>query len=298
MQHRNQSQGNQRGQGRNNQQGRRRTSQDQGRSYQGEQFSRGRDRNGRGSDEYFGGDYENPSNRNFEEQQENMGGFDRGRGMSSGRSPWMHNEGQSRDRSMYGRASQWNQSNDEDYGSRDGWQEESDSSFIGTPGYGRSQQGMQQRGFRGTSQGGQQGSYRGESAFSENGFETEGSLRSPQGWQRQSERGNQFAESQSSQHRGKGPKSFKRSDDRLMEEICQQLEDNDELDATNIDVRVTNGEVTLSGTVESRRDKRLADEIAEGVRGVKDIKNEITLESQSKNEQGEASTNKKHVKVA
>jgi len=81
--------------------------------------------------------------------------------------------------------------------------------------------------------------------------------------------------------RGKGPKSFKRSDERITEDVCRCLEDHDELDASNIDVTVMNGEVTLKGTIEGRRDKRLAEEIVENIWGVKDVKNEIRVQSGS-----------------
>ena len=61
-------------------------------------------------------------------------------------------------------------------------------------------------------------------------------------------------------NRGKGPKGFKRTDERLQEDISQRLSDDHELDASNIEVTVRNGEVTLQGTVTERRAKRLAEE--------------------------------------
>jgi osmotically-inducible protein OsmY len=79
--------------------------------------------------------------------------------------------------------------------------------------------------------------------------------------------------------RGKGPRNFKRSDDRILEDVCRQLEDHDSIDASNLDVTVNNCEVTLKGTAENRKDKRLAEEIAEGVWGVKDVRNEIRVQS-------------------
>lgn len=73
-------------------------------------------------------------------------------------------------------------------------------------------------------------------------------------------------------HRGKGPKSFTRTDARIHEDVCHQLEDAD-LDASDIEVRVAEGEVTLEGTVHDRRAKRAAEDIAWDCRGVKQCHN-------------------------
>lgn len=37
-------------------------------------------------------------------------------------------------------------------------------------------------------------------------------------------------------HRGKGPKSYRRSDDRIFEDICRRMSDNQYLDASDIEV--------------------------------------------------------------
>ncbi len=78
-------------------------------------------------------------------------------------------------------------------------------------------------------------------------------------------------------HRGRGPAGFKRSDERVQEEICHRLEDHSYLDASGIEVRVTEGEAQLSGEVESREAKRLAERIAEGAPGVADVHNHLTI---------------------
>jgi hypothetical protein len=51
----------------------------------------------------------------------------------------------------------------------------------------------------------------------------------------------------------------------------------DEVDATDITVRVANGEVTLEGSVETRHMKRLAEDIAEDVPGVLDVHNNVRV---------------------
>src|SRR5262245_53392382 len=58
---------------------------------------------------------------------------------------------------------------------------------------------------------------------------------------------------------GRGPKGYKRSDERIEEDVCDRLTENAELDATGITVQVQNGEVTLSGNVEHRYFKKLAE---------------------------------------
>jgi hypothetical protein len=86
------------------------------------------------------------------------------------------------------------------------------------------------------------------------------------------------------QHTGRGPRNYKRNDSRIEEDVCERLTENGSLDATDIEVTVQNGEVTLKGNVENRQAKRLAEEIAEAVSGVKDVTNQIKVQQQSKNE--------------
>jgi hypothetical protein len=75
--------------------------------------------------------------------------------------------------------------------------------------------------------------------------------------------------------RGRGPKNYTRSDERLREDVCDVLEDNAELDASEMEVIVEDGEVTLRGQVDGRWAKRLADDIVCSVRGVKECHNQL-----------------------
>jgi hypothetical protein len=59
--------------------------------------------------------------------------------------------------------------------------------------------------------------------------------------------------------------------------VCERLSWNDEVDATDITVRVEAGEVTLEGTVETRHMKRLSEDIAEEVGGVQDVHNRLRV---------------------
>lgn len=76
---------------------------------------------------------------------------------------------------------------------------------------------------------------------------------------------------------GKGPKNWARSDERIREDVCEGLTYHPNIDATEIDVTVKDGEVTLSGTVHDRGSKRLAEDIVEDVRGVKDVHNQLRV---------------------
>lgn len=74
-----------------------------------------------------------------------------------------------------------------------------------------------------------------------------------------------------------GPKGYQRSDERIWEEINDRLTENPDIDATHIDVTVKDGVVTLAGFVSSRGARRLAEEIADSVRGVRDVRNELQV---------------------
>lgn len=76
---------------------------------------------------------------------------------------------------------------------------------------------------------------------------------------------------------GMGPKGYKRSDARIHEDVCDLLMEDDEVDATNIEVRVQNAEVMLTGSVDDRAQKRRAEDLAERVRGVSDVRNELRV---------------------
>jgi hypothetical protein len=88
-------------------------------------------------------------------------------------------------------------------------------------------------------------------------------------------------------HRGKGPLSYQRADDRIRDAVCEVLTDDDRVDATNIEVTVKSGEVTLSGTVEDRYQKRCAEDVVESVSGVKDIQNQIRVAGDRRMEPGD-----------
>ncbi|KEF33885.1 hypothetical protein RDMS_10040 [Deinococcus sp. RL] len=81
----------------------------------------------------------------------------------------------------------------------------------------------------------------------------------------------------SESYRGKGPKGYQRSDDRIREMVNDALEDDDYVDASDIEVQVQGGEVTLTGTVRDRQQKRRAEEVIEHLRGVRDVHNHLRV---------------------
>ena len=52
------------------------------------------------------------------------------------------------------------------------------------------------------------------------------------------------------------------------------------ISSTNITVTVSNGEVTLDGTVSGRDDKRRAEDLADNVSGVRHVQNNLRIQQQ------------------
>ena len=72
-------------------------------------------------------------------------------------------------------------------------------------------------------------------------------------------------------HRGKGPKNFTRSDERVKEHVNELLMEHDEIDATHVQVDVKNGEVSVTGTVEDRQQRRAIEDLIEGMPGIQNV---------------------------
>lgn len=77
--------------------------------------------------------------------------------------------------------------------------------------------------------------------------------------------------------RGRSPKDYRRSDERIREEVCDRLTDDGSLDPSDISVKVEGGEVTLTGFVATRDDKRRAEEDVERVSGVREVINQLRV---------------------
>lgn len=76
---------------------------------------------------------------------------------------------------------------------------------------------------------------------------------------------------------GRGPRNYQRSDDRIEEDVNESLTRHPGFDAGDVEVKVQNGEVTLTGTVDSRYDKRMAEDAAESCSGVRDVHNQLRV---------------------
>jgi BON domain len=79
-------------------------------------------------------------------------------------------------------------------------------------------------------------------------------------------------------HRGRGPKGYARSDDRLREVICERLTDDPRIDASEIHVEVKEQTVKLTGSVRDRRTKYEVEDLVEHC-GAKDIDNQLRVQS-------------------
>lgn len=68
-----------------------------------------------------------------------------------------------------------------------------------------------------------------------------------------------------------------RPDEAIWEDIHEHLTTNPDLDATGIEIVVEEGDVTLTGRVDTRESKWLAEEIARSVAGVAELHNRLKV---------------------
>jgi len=220
---------------------------EQGRGSQGD-YGRARE---------FGGPSGNRSFRN-----EPFSGGSSNQGFSGGHYGGFANEGYSGQGGGYGGRAAWNQggfgnegfSGGGNYGGNRGF---SNAGYAG-PGYGQSS------GARG-------GESRNQSWGQGNREFQSGQRNAGQGLS-----GQNFGQG----YAGRGPKGYHRSDDRIKEQVSDRLMDDDDIDATEIIVEVKNGEVTLTGTVNSRQEKRAAEDAAEQTPGVREVQNHLRVQPQ------------------
>ena len=96
-------------------------------------------------------------------------------------------------------------------------------------------------------------------------------------WSRESGYGREGGDEFRGPHAGRGPRGYTRSDERIREDVCDRLCEHGFVDAGDIEVRVASGEVTLLGSVPSRQEKRMAEDAAEQVSGVRQLHNELRV---------------------
>lgn len=100
-------------------------------------------------------------------------------------------------------------------------------------------------------------------------------------------------------YRGLGPQNYKRSDDRIRDDVCERLTDSDRIDATRIIIDVNQGTVTLTGTVPQRYMRYAAEDIVDDSLGVVSINNQLKVEETAESPStaaslGRATEGKKH----
>ena len=85
---------------------------------------------------------------------------------------------------------------------------------------------------------------------------------------------------------GIAPKNYQRSDARIEEDICERLTAHSQIDPSGLEVKVVQGEVILTGEVPTRRMKRIAEDLADEIPGVRDVNNQLHVREQHSNETG------------
>ncbi len=78
-------------------------------------------------------------------------------------------------------------------------------------------------------------------------------------------------------HTGRGPKGYRRADERIYEDVCETLSLSSEIDASEIEVTVKQGRVHLTGEVENRQTKRMVEFEIENISGVIDVQNDLAF---------------------
>jgi hypothetical protein len=89
---------------------------------------------------------------------------------------------------------------------------------------------------------------------------------------------------QPGQFAGRGPRGYRRGDDRIGSDVCEALTLDADIDASQIDVIVTDGVVTLIGVVDDRDTKRRAEDLVDRIPGVSDVNNQLHFGGQAGDE--------------
>jgi predicted amino acid-binding ACT domain protein len=88
---------------------------------------------------------------------------------------------------------------------------------------------------------------------------------------------------------GRGPKGYKRSDERIKEDVSERIA-RSWVNAEDVEVKVDKGEVTLGGFVESREEKRKIEDLAEDVFGVEEVQNHLRVRRRGQEVQSQTFT--------
>jgi osmotically-inducible protein OsmY len=224
-----------------------------------------RDREGYGRDEYRGryGGAERYDERHVgrdEGQSRRYGGEAYGEG---GRGQGYYSGG------VYGESQRGGQGS---YPDQEQWRGESGRAF-----YGRRDEQSGYGGMRGGYGGGWESGQGGGGQYGQGQYEAE--RYGERGWESGRERGG--IRGTVGRLFGRGPKGYKRSDERIKEDICERLWRSDNVDSSEVTITVKEGEVTLSGTVPERWMRHEIENIVDDSMGVKEIDNSIRIRRQT-----------------
>lgn len=81
----------------------------------------------------------------------------------------------------------------------------------------------------------------------------------------------------------RGPKNYTRSDERIREDVCDRIIDSG-IDASDVEIDVKDGDVSMKGTVQERWMKHEIEDIADCCSGVTDVDNRIRVSRRSGSE--------------
>ncbi len=77
---------------------------------------------------------------------------------------------------------------------------------------------------------------------------------------------------------GFAPRNYQKTDQQILNEVCERLTLHGELDVRDIDVHCRNGVIRLEGSVPSRWMRRAIEAVTESVYGVADVEDELEIE--------------------
>lgn len=80
-------------------------------------------------------------------------------------------------------------------------------------------------------------------------------------------------------HRGKGPKNYTRSPERIKDDAANRLFEDSLVDASDIELNVKGNDLVLSGTVPSLFQKHRAEALVINVSGVKEVENNLRVKT-------------------
>jgi hypothetical protein len=90
---------------------------------------------------------------------------------------------------------------------------------------------------------------------------------------------------QAGPHAGRGPRDYRRADERIAEELCDELMRHPEVDPSEMSVEVRDGEVHLTGSVPDRWTKFVIEEMADSMLGVRDVHNQLRVRRSEEEEE-------------